>query len=254
MREGAPNMRKELDLSRTSPQYHPQPQFTAPQGKRRKEAASSNATVSTSQTSAAMVLPKKKASGIVAGNKSKKKDTNKPKRCRSAYNYFFVEQRKIITAANPNATVSEIAKSVAEKWKRLSNVDKAPCEMLAATDKERYDCEMAVYKEDPNKPKKSRSAYNYFYSKQFQIIKAANPNASNVGEIGKSVAESWKRLSAKDKAPYENLAAADKERHDSEMVVYKAAEDKDGSIASTRDGSVKKYLFTYYLPFSHTLK
>ena len=107
---------------------------------------SSNATVSTPQTSAVVVPPKKK------------KDTNKPKRSRSSYNYFFSEQHKIIKAANPNVIDSAnrfecyekynsgIVKSVAEKWKRLSAGDKAPYEKLAAEDKERYDCEMAVYK------------------------------------------------------------------------------------------------------------
>ncbi|KAK7286905.1 hypothetical protein RJT34_22251 [Clitoria ternatea] len=75
-----------------------------------------------------------------------KKDPNKPKRPPSAFFVFLEEFRKTFKAENPGVkAVSAVGKAGGEKWKSLSNAEKAPYEAKAAKRKAEYEKLMNAY-------------------------------------------------------------------------------------------------------------
>ncbi|KAK4619653.1 Non-histone chromosomal protein 6 [Fulvia fulva] len=86
----------------------------------------------------------KKAVDKSAGGK-KKKDPNMPKRGLSAYMFFANEQRDKVRDDNPGIKFGEVGKQLGERWKALSEKQKAPYEAKAAADKKRYEEEKAAY-------------------------------------------------------------------------------------------------------------
>ena len=72
-------------------------------------------------------------------------DPNAPKRGLSAYMFFANEQRENVREENPNATFGEVGKRLGERWKALSDKQRAPYEAKAAADKKRYEDEKAAY-------------------------------------------------------------------------------------------------------------
>jgi len=80
-----------------------------------------------------------------------KKDPNAPKRGQSGYMLWLNENRKSIT--KPGMGVTDVAKAAGVLWGKLG--DKTKWEKMAATDKARYEREMAAYKGgSPKKAKK----------------------------------------------------------------------------------------------------
>ena len=83
------------------------------------------------------------------------KDPNKPKRGKSAYNFFVQHQRN--ESKEPSKSLLQ---DCAELWKKMNDEDKKPFNKLAVQDKERYQKEMASYTPTPQKEdvaeKKSR--------------------------------------------------------------------------------------------------
>ncbi|KAJ3325331.1 Non-histone chromosomal protein 6 [Boothiomyces sp. JEL0866] len=77
----------------------------------------------------------------------KDKDPNAPKKGLSAFMIYSQENRARIKEENPNATFGEMGKLIGNAWKELSDEDKAEYLDKAAKDKERYESEMAEYKE-----------------------------------------------------------------------------------------------------------
>jgi len=86
---------------------------------------------------------KAKASKVDGGKK--KKDPNAPKRGLSAYMFFANEQREKVREDNPGIKFGEVGKLLGEKWKALSDKQRAPYEAKAATDKKRYEEQKAAY-------------------------------------------------------------------------------------------------------------
>jgi hypothetical protein len=72
-------------------------------------------------------------------------DPNAPKRGLSAYMFFANEQRDNVREENPNATFGDVGKRLGERWKALSEKQRAPYEAKAAADKKRYEDEKAAY-------------------------------------------------------------------------------------------------------------
>jgi len=87
---------------------------------------------------------KRAAKGTTRTGK-KKKDPNAPKRGLSAYMFFANEQRENVRAENPGIAFGQVGKVLGERWKALSDKQRAPYEAKAATDKKRYEDEKAVY-------------------------------------------------------------------------------------------------------------
>ncbi|KAL5118046.1 Non-histone chromosomal protein 6 [Pleosporales sp. CAS-2024a] len=86
---------------------------------------------------------KGKASKADGGKK--KKDPNAPKRGLSAYMFFANQERDKVREDNPGIKFGEVGKLLGEKWKALTEKQRAPFEAKAAADKKRYEEEKAAY-------------------------------------------------------------------------------------------------------------
>lgn len=75
----------------------------------------------------------------------KKKDPNAPKRGLSAYMFFANENREKVRAENPGIKFGDVGKILGEKWKILSEKERAPYEAKARADKKRYEEAKAAY-------------------------------------------------------------------------------------------------------------
>ncbi|KAI9189755.1 Non-histone chromosomal protein 6 [Blastocladiella emersonii ATCC 22665] len=75
----------------------------------------------------------------------KDKDPNKPKRPMTAFFIFSGEFRDAVKAENPEAKVGQIAKLLGERWRSMSDEEKAPYAEKVKAEKARYDREMAIY-------------------------------------------------------------------------------------------------------------
>lgn len=106
--------------------------------------------------------------------KVSKKDPNKPKGAKSAYNFFLQDQKVHMKGENGESLpLQEFSRSCADKWKKMSGEEKKPYTDKAGEDKTRYVKEMSSYSpppqeeqnsakkmkkkktKDPNKPKKN---------------------------------------------------------------------------------------------------
>ena len=76
-----------------------------------------------------------------------KKDPNQPKRAPTAFFVFLEEFRKTFKAENPNVKgVTAVGKACGEKWKEMSEKEKAPYIQKAARLKAEYEISMTKYK------------------------------------------------------------------------------------------------------------
>ncbi|XP_020100146.1 high mobility group B protein 1 [Ananas comosus] len=94
---------------------------------------------------AALKADKSSKKGTKKDQKAKK-DPNKPKRPASAFFVFLEEFRKIYKQEHPNVkAVSAVGKAGGEKWKSMSDAEKAPYEAKAAKRKTDYEKQMVAY-------------------------------------------------------------------------------------------------------------
>ncbi|TKY63490.1 High mobility group B protein 1 [Spatholobus suberectus] len=115
----------------------------------------------------ASARPDKSSAPKAKKEKKATKDPNKPKRPPSAFFVFLEEFRKTFKAENPNVkAVSAVGKAGGEKWKSLSNAEKAPYEAKAAKRKAEYEKIMNAYNKkqarsaDDDESDKSKSEVN----------------------------------------------------------------------------------------------
>ncbi|KAI0492744.1 hypothetical protein KFK09_027020 [Dendrobium nobile] len=72
---------------------------------------------------------------------------------------------------------------------------------------------------DPTHPKPNRSGYNFFFAEQHAKLKLLHPGKDR--EISRRIGELWNNLTETERAVYQDIGLKDKERYQSEMVVYK---------------------------------
>uniref|UniRef100_A0A0D6R7A3 HMG box domain-containing protein n=2 Tax=Araucariaceae TaxID=25664 RepID=A0A0D6R7A3_ARACU len=99
-----------------------------------------------------------------------KKDPNQPKRPPTAFFVYLEEFRKTFKEKNPNVKgVAAVGKACGDKWKEMSDAEKAPYLAKAAQKKAEYDVSMTAYKkkqeggdegETPEGSDKSKSELN----------------------------------------------------------------------------------------------
>ena len=87
------------------------------------------------------------------GKEKKEKDPNAPKRGTTSFFFFMKDARAALKEENPDLKVTEMTKLLGERFKALSDVEKAKYEKKAKKDKDRYQEEMAAYE----KKKKSKA-------------------------------------------------------------------------------------------------
>jgi len=162
--------------------------------------------------------------------------TKKPKGRMSNYTFFVQMCREEHRKKHPNENVNftEFSKKCAERWKQMTDQEKQRFGAMAASDKIRYDQEMASYsppagesngqrkrkKKDPNAPKRPLSAFFLFCHDERPAVKSMYPNYS-VGEAAKELGERWNKVSAEQKSKYEAQVQLDKNRYEQELTKYK---------------------------------
>ena len=76
---------------------------------------------------------------------------------------------------------------------------------------------------DPNKPKRGKTGFMFYCDEhRSKLMKKFTDKGEKVkiGDIAKKLGASWKKLSDKQKKPYESKAAKDKERYQTQMAEY----------------------------------
>lgn len=202
---------------------------------------------------------KSKSSGKASPKKKKKKDPNAPKRGLNAYMFFSKEMRPKIMEENPGLGMGEVGKLLGQKYKELTDDEKAKYDEMAAADKTRYEEEMETYekpedsgddnedesvasgkkkkkkaKKDPNAPKNALTAFMFFNKDMRHKLKEDNPDLS-FGDLGRLVGEKFKALTDEEKAKYNKMSENDKERYTREKEAYDAKKKAEAAAASDND-------------------
>lgn len=76
------------------------------------------------------------------------KDPNAPKRPLSTFFLFSQDERPKIKKDNPSLSVADIAKMIGERWRGIGEDKKRHYEERARQEKERYEREIATYKQN----------------------------------------------------------------------------------------------------------
>jgi len=186
--------------------------------------------------------------GRPAGRRGGKpvRDPNAPKRNMSAYLLYQNAMRNQFRRENPGMTFGQLAKYTSAMYKCMTPQEKELWNQRASQDKDRYNAEMAAYApppghdargnliedhrvqsrkvkkvKDPNAPKRARGSFVFFtFTMRPQIMKES-PGIKFV-ELGTRMGERWRALTPEEKKKYEDMAAEDKIRFNSEMQKYMA--------------------------------
>jgi len=170
---------------------------------------------------------------------AKVKDPNAPKRGLSSYMIYCNENRAKWKAENPDMAVTEIMKLGGEKWKEVSDEEKASYQVKADADKARYEEEMKSYvppegmaaktkrggkkEKDPNQPKKPPTPFFAWMGENRERIKTENPDAT-IGQLGKLGGEQWKALGDEEKKKYADAYESKIAAWKDEMMEYEKSD------------------------------
>lgn len=173
---------------------------------------------------------------VTARGGKKDKDPNKPKRSTSAYFYFLAQCRE--DAKKEGRSISKIAeftKEASEQWRGLNGRDKKVFDDKAATDKARYEREMASYSgapkvKDPNCPKKPLTGYFLFLA-DFRV-KHKGSNIQNK-DLLKLAGEQWRELDDSEKLPFEQRSQGEQKKYEAAMAEYR----RTGSAAPPKSAN-----------------
>jgi hypothetical protein len=148
----------------------------------------------------------------------KKKDPNAPRRPKSAYMFFMMENRADIIARNnlDKKKITEVGKAVGAAWRQMSDKDKKSYQSKSNTDKARYKKDLVKW-EASKGPKKPMSAYMFYVQETRPRLQKENPSA-DFSALGKLLGSGWKSLSKTNKAKLEKKAKLDKDRYKAEAL------------------------------------
>ena len=89
----------------------------------------------------------------------------------------------------------------------------------------------------PTKPRRARSAYNYFFKAHLAEVQAAilakTGKKGSYSQVSKAVAQAWKKVPAREKVHYHNLAAQDKRRYGLELVQWQLEKEASQNLADS---------------------
>ena len=145
-------------------------------------------------------------SSAISDNKLKNKKSSRPL---TAYNFYMIEQMKIVEIQNPK----EKLKVIGKMWSDLNDQDKISYISKAKIAKEEWEAQSNDSKElkktakgkkskknpDSKKEKKPPSAYNLFMKDR---MKDSTMIADSQSEKLKLIAQLWKKLPENDKQPF----------------------------------------------------
>ena len=189
--------------------------------------------------------------GVSSGRVKRRKDPNAPKKWKTGYILFCVDQRDKLKAENGALSATEITSRLGALWKNLTEKEKSKYELLSNKDKIRYENDMSSYnppesatgeekgrrsrvKQERTGPKRPLSSYMYFCQDQRDAIKTANPNM-NGKEITSELGRVWKSLSDEAKIPHESKAATDKLRFESEKAQLAGAKSETKTKSKAKE-------------------
>lgn len=154
--------------------------------------------------------------------KRKRKDEGAPTRALSAYNIFVQDRFSKLARDNEAALKStdvdaqlkrvppaSLVASTGNEWKELSPEDRKFYEDKAASDKKRYQTQMANYQppEKQKNKKRNKTGYNIFFSAHVLELKKSEIGVpSERGSVARIVGNAWKDLSQEKKQKYERDA------------------------------------------------
>ena len=213
--------------------------------------------------------PAKKTIGQSNGTKKASKSSNppsfgKPKRGWSSYLHFCAEKRREVS--QKVKSLGEVSKELARLWSETE--DRSKYEELAAADAIRYENEKQQFeangtptiavsnglKKQPldnssnensrkstlssmksaappdNKPKRGLSSYLHFCAEKRPEV---SQKVKSLGDVSKEMARLWS--ATEDRSRYEELAAADSNRYEQEMVQFAVG----GHVAPIQNGAKK---------------
>lgn len=179
---------------------------------------------------------------------TKPRDPTRPKRPLSAYLAFSKAKRPEIKAAHPDKKSTEILTLTAQLWRTTSEDDRIEFVNVAQESKARYVTEMAEWKQNNAKARSSvvapETANDAAQTDDNTLIVTKKPRGcmtpfaafmrAKRGEIkeqhlDKSAKEIttilrslWKTTPKEDRAPFKDIAAQDKVRHQREMVAWES--------------------------------
>ena len=191
-------------------------------------------------------MPKESPKEKVEKGAKAKKDKNAPKGAKNAYILFCADNRDQVKEENSEMKATEIISELARRWKEADEDVKADYQEKAADDKKRYNSEMSDYvpsdeespkgakgsvkksktKKDKNAPKGVKNAYILFCADNRDQVKEENPKM-NAKEIISELARLWKESDEDVKGEYQDKAAEDKKRYESEMEEYVPSEEEE---------------------------
>ncbi|KAL3916329.1 MAG: hypothetical protein SGILL_005227, partial [Bacillariaceae sp.] len=178
-----------------------------------------------------------------------------PKRPLSAYLLFCSDKR--LEVAKQFSSLGEVSKELSRLWKDTTEDERMPfaqqADALKATyteEKEKWKAEtQAMIKgktgktkskrsgvkgsEATNHPKRPRSSYIFFCNAKRAAV---SETVSGLGEISKELARRWADLDDSSKKEFDEMAAADKERYQTEMA---EASQLSSTTVTTRTVKVK---------------
>jgi len=203
--------------------------------------SSGSSSPSSEKVASSKKVAAKKGGGGDGKNKRKRVDPNAPKKPLTSYMLYMQAQRASVMAANPALKFGEVSKKISEDWKVLTEAQKKVYTDKAADDKKRFEAEMKNYKppvwsddesenrpkkkakKDPDAPKRGQNAYMFFANELREKMKG-DTAPMKAPDFAKFAGEKWRTMTADEKKPYDEKAAADKERAERETAAYKRGE------------------------------
>lgn len=164
----------------------------------------------------------------------RKKDPSAPKKWKTGYILFCVDQRDKLKKENQGLSATEVTSRLGALWKNLSEKDKSKYEELSKKDKTRYENEMQSYspqvepassrKRTQNGSKGAMSSYMYYCQDNREMVKSKNSQMTGK-QVNAELARLWKELPAEQKAVFEQKARTEKDRVQSEKGLKNIVEE-----------------------------
>ena len=166
-----------------------------------------------------------------------------------AYGQFMNEKRAEFQKELAGQRASEVAKLGGERWKKLSEAEKAVYQQKYDAVKEKYQKDLEAFEaaggvkekiarkgkdgkikkaKDPDAPKRpAGGAYGVFLAENRDEIIKTLPKGYKVPDIGKAAGAKWKALSEKEQKPYQEKYQKKNEEYKAAMEEYKKLHGKD---------------------------
>ena len=176
-----------------------------------------------------------------------------------AYGQFTSEKRAEFQKELVGQKASEVSKLASERWKKLSDAQKAVYQKKYEAAKEKYDKDLAVFEaaggvkekiarkgkdakvkkaKDPDAPKRpAGGAYGIFLAENRDKIIKTLPKGYKITDISKAAGVQWKALSEKEQKPYQEKYQKKNAEYKAAMEEYKKLRGKDAPVEDDEENA-----------------